>query len=98
MGTASTRCFRAIESAYQRISNVRLSFVHAAAEPLVAEAAHLSHDGQQRLALRRERVLDAWRRLGIALTRHDAFRLEPAQPLGERSRADPGTGALELGE
>ena len=39
----------------------RRRVVHAAAEPLVAEAAHLVHDGQERAALLRQRVLDARR-------------------------------------
>src|SRR5688572_14845696 len=75
-----------------------LRSVHPAAEPLVAEAAHLVDDGEERATLLRERVLDARRRLRVALPRHDLFRLEPAQPLGERARADPLARALELRE
>src|SRR6187200_1552655 len=66
-----------------------LGVVDAAAEPLVAEAAHLVHDGEESFALRGERVLDARRRLRVALARDDLLRLEPPQPLRERPRADP---------
>ena len=44
-----------------RISILRLSVVEAAAEPLMAEAAHLVDDREQGAALRRQRVLDPWR-------------------------------------
>src|SRR5262245_8323377 len=72
--------------------------VETAAEPLVAEAAHLVYDGEKRAPLVGQRVLDARRRLGVALARDDLLRLEPAQPLRERPRADPGARALELRE
>ena len=41
-----------------------LRVVNPAAEPLVAEAAHLVDDGEERTALLRQRVLDPGRRLG----------------------------------
>src|SRR6188472_3139094 len=72
--------------------------MHVAAEPVVAEAAHLLDDRLQRLALLRQLVLDARRRLGVAAADDDSFRLEPAQPLRQRPRADPRTRVLELGE
>ena len=75
-----------------------LGVVDAAAEPLVAEAPHLVHDGEESFALRGERVLDARRRLRVALARDDLLRLEPPQPLRERPRADPFARALELCE
>ena len=43
-------------------------------------------------------LLDARRRLRVALPYDHAFGLEPAQPLRERARADPAAGVLELGE
>src|SRR6187551_3062025 len=69
-----------------------------ARQPLAAEAAHGVDDRQERLALLREAVLDAWRRLGVALTLEDPVGFEDAKPLGERAGADPLTRALELRE
>src|SRR3990170_1184588 len=60
--------------------------VHAAAEPVVAEAAHLVHDREERLTLRRQRVLDPRRRLRVAVADDDALGLEPAQALGQSPR------------
>ncbi len=60
-----------------------------AAEPLVAEAAHLVDDRQQRPALPGQLVLDPRRRLRVAPPDDDVLRLEPAEALGERPRADP---------
>jgi tetratricopeptide (TPR) repeat protein len=67
-------------------------------EPLASEAAHLADDREQRLALRRQLVLDARRRLGVAPADEDRLLLEDAEPLGERPRTYPRAGALELGE
>src|SRR3954453_19516496 len=69
-----------------------------AEEPLVPEVAHRVDDRQEATALVREDVLDAGRRLRIAVPLDDAFRLEHAQPLGERPGADAGAGVLELRE
>ena len=49
------------KSAIERISILRLRVVDTAAEPLMAEAAHLVDDREQGVALRRQRVLDARR-------------------------------------
>ena len=67
-------------------------------QPVVAEAAHRLDDRQQRVALAGQLVLDARRRLGVALALDDPLLLEHVQPLGERARADPRAGVLELGE
>ncbi len=72
--------------------------MNRAAEPLVPELAHLVDHGLQRGALAGQLVLDAGRRLRVAPADDDALRLEPAQPFGERPRADARTGMLELGE
>src|SRR3954469_11710917 len=69
-----------------------------AVEPAVAELTHRVDDRQQGLALRRQLVLDARRRLGVAAALDDSFALELAQPLGERARADPRARVLELRE
>ena len=55
----------------------------------MAEAAHLVDDRQQRRALLGQLVLDPRRRLRVAPPDDDVLRLEPAEALGERPRADP---------
>src|SRR6185312_8779460 len=67
-------------------------------DPLVAEAAHLIDDRQERLALLGQLVLDARRRLGVAAADDDPRVLERSKALGERSRADALAGVLELRE
>ena len=70
----------------------------AAAEPAVPERAHLVDDRQQAAPLLGERVLDPRRRFREAPSLQEALVLERAQALGERARADPRTGVLELAE
>ena len=67
-------------------------------EPGVAELAHGVDDRQQRLAFRREHVLDAGWHLGVAVPLHDRLLLELAEPLGQRAWADARARPLELGE
>src|SRR6185295_18943441 len=64
-------------------------------EPLVPEPAHRVDDREERLALPAQRVVDP---TAGAHPLDDPLLLEDAQSLGERSRADPGARALELGE
>ena len=54
--------------------------------------------GSSDVALVRQLVLDAGRRLAVAPADDDPLLLEQAQPLGQRPRADTGAGVLELGE
>src|SRR5437762_3279878 len=72
--------------------------VVAAVQPRVAELAHRVDDREERLALPGQLVLDARRRLGVAVPLDDPLLLERAQPLGERPRADAAAGVLELRE
>ena len=67
-------------------------------QPLMAEAAHRIDDRQHGGALRRQLVLDARRRLGVAAARDDALLLEHVQALRQRSRTDAVARVLELGE
>src|SRR5438105_2699907 len=69
-----------------------------AGEPLVPELAHRVDDREERLALLRQLVLDARRRLGIAVPLDDPFVLERAQALRQRPRRDTGARVLELRE
>ena len=67
-------------------------------EPVAPELAHRVDDREERLALLRQLVLDARRRLRIAATLDNPLVFERAQALGKRSRRDPGARVLELGE
>ena len=78
--------------------SVGVGRMNLAAEPLVAEAAHLADDREERRALLGQLVLDARRRLRVAAPHDDLLGLQPAQTLGERPRADPRAGVLELGK
>src|ERR1035437_10303935 len=64
----------------------------------VAELAHRVDDREEGLALLRQLVFDAGRRLRIAAPVDDALVLESSEPLGERAGADAAAGALELRE
>src|SRR5258705_183798 len=76
----------------------RVLVLVVAEHPLVSELAHGVDDRQEPAALVGQRVLDAGRRLRIAVPVDELLRLEDAQPLREGARADAGTGVLELGE
>src|SRR5581483_6972637 len=66
--------------------------------PGAAEAPHLADDRQQRPPLPGQLVLDARRRLGVAVPHGDPLPLEHVEPFRQRARADPGTGVLQLHE
>src|SRR3954468_7955374 len=67
-------------------------------QPVVAEGAHLLDDRKQGGALAGQAVLDAGWRLRKARPHDHTRELEHVQALGERPRADPGAGVLQLGE
>ena len=67
-------------------------------EPVRAELSHLADDRQERPALLGQLVLDAGRRLRIAVPGDDAGLLERPQTVGERSRAHSLADAFELSE
>src|SRR5918995_2074604 len=67
-------------------------------KPALAVGAHVLDQRDQRAALVRQRILDAWRNLRIGLALHDSQLLQCAQPQRERPRADALEGALELTE
>src|SRR4029453_18465866 len=68
------------------------------AEGLAPAGAAVLVQRPERLALRRERVLDARRHLGEGVPLDDALLLERTEAQRERPRANPGQGALELAE
>src|SRR5215218_7857491 len=68
------------------------------AEVLTPVAAHVLDERHERLALRRERVLDAGRDLGKGVPLDDALLLQRAKAQREGARADPRERALELAE